>query len=81
MARLEHILKTNSFLQKIYVIVFTIFFRFIGLFVRTDEHLILLIHSLGSFLMIALEFYLKRSAGTKNIRIISVFGHLMIQKV
>lgn len=41
MARLEHILKTNSFLQKIYVIVFTIFFRFIGLFVRTDEHLIL----------------------------------------
>lgn len=39
--RLEHILKHNQFIQKIYVVVFSLVFRFIGLFIKKDKHQII----------------------------------------
>lgn len=39
--RIDYILKHNIFIQKAYKLVMGFFFRFIGLFIRTDEKLIL----------------------------------------
>lgn len=41
MKKIEYIIKTNKFVQSIYVFFGTIFFRFIGLFVRIDKNLII----------------------------------------
>lgn len=40
--RLEYILKHNLYIQSVYKYVFSVFFKFIGLFIRTDEKLVLL---------------------------------------
>ena len=42
MKKLELIIKNNRFIQKLYIFFGTIFWRFIGLFVRTDDNLVLL---------------------------------------
>ena len=41
MKKIEYILKNNLIIQKVYSVVFTIIFRFIGLFVKVDKNLIL----------------------------------------
>ncbi|MBI9065661.1 MAG: CDP-glycerol glycerophosphotransferase family protein [Salinivirgaceae bacterium] len=41
-SKLEYILKHNLLIQQIYKITLSLFFRFVGLFIRTDEKLILL---------------------------------------
>lgn len=41
MKRIEHLIKTNRIIQKIYIIVFTTFFCFIRLFLRIDKKLVL----------------------------------------
>ncbi len=41
MKRIEYLIKNNSFVQKTYVFCFSLFYRFIALFVRIDKKLIL----------------------------------------
>jgi len=40
--RIEHLLKHNLLIQKLYSFFFSSFFRIIGVFIRTDDHLVLL---------------------------------------
>lgn len=40
--RLEYILKHNLFIQNLYKVIFSSFFRIMGLFIKTDEKLVLL---------------------------------------
>ena len=39
---LEHLLKHNTFIQTLYRVIMSAVFRFIGLFIRTDENLVLM---------------------------------------
>ena len=41
MKKIEYLLKNNLLIQKLYCIVFTVFFRFIGLFIRIDKKLVI----------------------------------------
>ena len=37
MHRIEYILKHNKFIQRVYVIVFSLFFRVLGIFIKQDR--------------------------------------------
>lgn len=47
MHRIEYLLKHNKFVQKTYVIVFSLFFRFLGLFIKPDRHRIIFQSMIG----------------------------------
>lgn len=47
MQKIEYLLKHNKFVQKTYVIVFSLLFRFLGLFIRPDPHRIIFQSMIG----------------------------------
>ena len=47
MHRIEYLLKHNKIIQKTYVVLFSLLFRFIGLFINTDKHQIIFQSMIG----------------------------------
>ena len=47
MHRIEYILKHNKFIQRVYVIVFSLFFRVLGIFIKQDRKQVLFQSMIG----------------------------------